>query len=315
MTELAGAKIPLVVLIALATVACAGNQPARRMIPYSELTATTVKTADHHIAYGTDLLQFGELRLPSGSDSVPLVVLIHGGCWRAQYDLKHVAAASAALANEGFATWTIEYRRVGDPGGGWPGTFDDISQAVDHVRALGLQFHRIDTTRVVLVGHSAGGQLALWAASRRQNELTGLFRSSRPPLPVVGVVSLAGITDLAEFGATPGGCNGAVTPLLGGTPATVPDRYRAVSPVERVPIGVPVRLVHGEADPIVPVAQSRKFAARNRVAGGVSELSVIPGAGHFDLVAPQAEAWVTVLRVVHTLTDAKGAARIHTGDR
>jgi acetyl esterase/lipase len=241
------------------------------------------------------------------------VVLIHGGCWRAQYDLKHVGAASAALVKDGFATWTIEYRRLGDPSGGWPGTFDDISHAVDHVRALAMQFPRIDTTRVVLMGHSAGGQLALWAASRKQNETTGLFRSSRPPLAVVGVVSLAGITDLAEYGATTTGCNGSVTPLMGGTAAAVPDRYRAVSPVERVPIGVPVQLVHGEADPIVPVAQSRKFAARNRGAGGVSEVSIVPGAGHFDLVAPQAEAWAVVLRAVHALTDVKGSPRVHTG--
>ena len=283
------------------------------MISYAELTAAPVAAADHHIAYGTDPLQFGELRLPRGGEAVPLVVVIHGGCWRAQYDLKHVAAASAALVTDGFATWTVEYRRVGDPGGGWPGTFDDVAHAVDHVRALAMQFPRIDTTRVVLMGHSAGGQLALWAASRRQNETTGLFSSSRPPLPVVGVVSLAGITDLAEFGAAPGGCNGAVTPLLGGTSAAVPDRYRAVSPVERVPIGVSVQLVHGEADPIVPLAQSRKFAARNRAAGGVSDVTVIPGAGHFDLVAPQAEAWAAVLRAIHALADVKGVPRTHTG--
>lgn len=285
------------------------------MIQYSELTATPIAAADHRIAYGTDPLQFGELRLPSGTDSVPLVVLIHGGCWRAQYDLKHVAAASAALAAEGFATWTIEYRRVGDPSGGWPGTFDDISRAVDHVRALHLQFPRIDSTRVVLMGHSAGGQLALWAASRRQNELTGLFRSSRPPLPIAGVISLAGITDLVEYGATTTGCNGAVTPLMGGTSAAVPDRYRAVSPVERVPIGVTVHLIHGEADPIVPVAQSRKLVARNRAAGGVTELRALPGVGHFDLIAPQADAWATVLRSLHSLTDVKGGPRVHTGGR
>lgn len=282
------------------------------MIQYSELVAAVVAPADHRISYGTDPLQYGELRLPGGSDAVPLVVFIHGGCWRAQYDLKHVAAASAALVRDGFATWTVEYRRIGDPSGGWPGTFDDIAHAVDHVRSLVMQFPRIDTARVVIMGHSAGGQLALWAASRRQNETTGLFRSSRPPLAVAGVVSLAGITDMAEYGATTTGCNGAVTPLLGGTSAAVPDRYRAVSPVERVPIPVPVQLVHGEADPIVPLAQSRKFAVRNRAAGGVTDVSVIPGAGHFDLVAPQAEAWATVLRAVHALTDVKGPPRVHT---
>jgi acetyl esterase/lipase len=285
------------------------------MIQYSELIAAPVAAADHRIPYGKDILQFGELRLPEGTTQVPLVVMIHGGCWRAQYDLKHVAGTVAALVKDGFATWTIEYRRIGDPGGGWPGTFDDISQAVDHVRALAIQFPRIDTTRVVLMGHSAGGQLALWAASRRQNETTGIFRSSKPPLTVLGVVSLAGITDLAEYGAITTGCNGSVTPLMGGTAAAQPDRYRAVSPMERVPLGVPVQLVHGEADPIVPVAQSRKFAAHNRNAGGVADVSIVPGAGHFDLLSPQATAWTTVLRAIHTLTDVKGPPRMHVGSR
>ncbi|MEP6991197.1 MAG: alpha/beta hydrolase [bacterium] len=285
------------------------------MIQYSELTALPVTAADHSVAYGTDPMQFGELRLPPRGDHVPLVVLIHGGCWRAQYDLKHVRPAAAALATEGFATWTIEYRRLGDPGGGWPGTFDDVARAVDHVRALALQVHRIDTTRVVLMGHSAGGQLALWAGSRRQNETLGIFRSSRAPLPVVGVVSLAGVTDLAEYGATTTGCNGAVTPLMGGTPAAQPDRYKAVNPVERVPLDMPVQLVHGEADPIVPVAQSRKFLARDRAANGTAELHVVPGAGHFDLIAPQSEAWASVLRAVHELVDVRRVLHTPTGSR
>ncbi len=279
------------------------------MIQYSELTTTAVSPADYRIAYGQDPLQFGELRLPAGSNPVPLVVFIHGGCWRSQYDLKHVAPAAASLVREGFATWTIEYRRVGDPGGGWPGTFDDISRAVDHVRALALQFPRIDTARVILMGHSAGGQLALWAASRRQNETTGIFRSSKPPLPLAGVIALAAITDLAEYGGSPGGCNGAVTPLMGGTSATFPDRYHAVSPIDRTPIGARMILIHGDADPIVPVTQSRKFATREREAGGSPEAIIIPGAGHFDLVAPQAEAWAVVLRSVHSLAERRPTPR------
>ncbi|MEP7000255.1 MAG: alpha/beta hydrolase [bacterium] len=283
------------------------------MIQYSELLAAPVAPADHRIPYGKDVTQFGELRLPESGELVPLVVLIHGGCWRAQYDLKHVGSTAVALVKDGFATWTIEYRRLGDTSGGWPGTFDDVSQAVDYVRTLATQFPRIDTTRVVLMGHSAGGQLALWAASRKQNESTGIYRSSRPPLAVAGVVSLAGITDLAEYGAISTGCNGSVTPLMGGTAAALPDRYRAVSPIERAPIGVPVQLVHGEADPIVPVAQSRKFLAHNRSVGGVGELSIVPGAGHFDLLAPQSEAWSTVLRAIHALTDVKRPPPTHVG--
>lgn len=278
--------------------ACTSNYTARPMIQYSELIATPVTPADHKIAYGSEPLQFGELRLPTGSEPATLVVLIHGGCWRAQYDLKHVGAAAVALTKEGFAVWTIEYRRLGDVNGGWPGTFDDIAKGVDLVRRLGTQFPRIDTTHVVLMGHSAGGQLALWAASRKQNETTGLFRSAMPPVKVAGVVSLAGVTDLAEFGAGTGGCNTSVTPLMGGTPQQQPQRYRAVSPRERVPIGAFVRLVHGDVDPIVPISQSRDFLERARAAGDRAELDVIKGGGHFDLLAPQSYAWPTVVRAV-----------------
>ena len=272
------------------------------MIQYSELASTTAPPADHRIPYGAHPLQFGELRLPEGNGRLPVVVFIHGGCWRAQYGLAHVASAAAALTADGYATWTIEYRRLGDGGGGWPGTFDDVALAVDHVRALAAQFPRLDTTRVVLMGHSAGGQLALWAASRTAADAAGPLRQSGSPLTVAGVVSLAGITDLAQYGATSSGCNGAVTPLMGGDPSTVPDRYRAVSPVARVPLRVPVRLVHGDADPTVPLAQSQDFDARNRAAGGTSETYVVAGAGHFDLVAPHAEAWATVLRALHVVS-------------
>jgi acetyl esterase/lipase len=266
------------------------------MIAYSELIATPAPPADHRIAYGSETLQVGELRLPRWSEPTPLVVLIHGGCWRSQYDLKHVGLAAAALVEEGFAVWTIEYRRIGDANGGWPGTFDDIANAVDHVRKLAAQFPAIDTNRVVLMGHSAGGQLALWAASRKQNETTGLFRSSIPPLKVAGVVGLAAITDLAGYGTGTGGCNQSVTPLMGGTPQQVPHRYRAVSPVERVPTGVFIRLVHGDADPIVPIAQSKTFLDRARAAGDRAELDVVVGGGHFDLLSPQSAAWQTVVR-------------------
>ena len=266
------------------------------MIAYSELLATPVAAAQHRFAYGSGTLQFGELRLPEGSEPVPLIVLIHGGCWRSQYDLAHVAGAAVALADEGFAVWTIEYRRIGDADGGWPGTFDDIAHGVDYVRHLADAFPRIDTARVVLMGHSAGGQLALWAASRQQNDMVGLFRSAVPPLKVAGVVSLAGITDLAAYGAGGGSCNQSVTPLLGGTMNQVPQRYHAVSPVERVPIGASIRLVHGDVDPIVPISQSTEFLARARMAGDRAELDVIKGGGHFDLVAPQSAAWPTVVR-------------------
>ena len=301
-------------MLATISVACSGSHKQNeRMIPYSDLTSATATPADQRIPYGTDPLQFGELRLPDGSEHVPLVVLIHGGCWQAQYDIKHIEPAATALTRDGFATWTVEYRRLGNPGGGWPGTFDDISQAVDFVRKLAAATPRIDTTRVVLMGHSAGGQLALWAAMRRQGERTGLFASSLPPLPVAGVVSLAGISDMATYGAASGGCNASVTPLMGGAAAEQAGRYAAVSPIERLPTNVPVHLVHGDADPLVPIAQSTEFAKRDNAAGGKSVVDVVRGAGHFDLIAPQAEAWKAVVRAAHAIADANLPPRVNTG--
>ena len=285
----------------------------RTMISFAEVAATPAPAADHREAYGSDPLQFGEMRLPRGTTGrVPVVVFFHGGCWRAAYDLTHVAAAAAALASAGYAVWVPEYRRVGDSGGGWPGTFEDVGVAVDHVRELAVRYPTLDTTRVVLAGHSAGGQLALWAASRRAGDVAvGAPRTdggpgsgavpTRAPLHVAGVVSLAGIADMAAYGAGTGSCNSAVTPLLGGTPTEVAERYRAVSPVERLPIGVPVRIVHGAADPIVPPAQSRELAARSKRAGESITVVEIPGAGHFDLVAPQSTAWAAVVDAIRAL--------------
>ena len=278
------------------------------MISFAELAATPAPPTDHREPYGPGPLQFGELRLAAPiAGRAPIVVLVHGGCWRSAYDLRHVAAAAAAIAQAGYIVWVPEYRRVGDEGGGWPGTFDDIATAVDHVRVLAGRYPAIDTTRVVLAGHSAGGQLVLWAASRRAGDArlgpdaARPSAPSPPPLRIAGVVSLAGITDLATYGAGTGSCNSAVTPLLGGTAAEVPDRYAAVSPMDRVPIGAPVRIVHGAADVIVPLAQSRRFVMRSNAGGTAVTLVEVPGAGHFDLVAPQSTAWPAVLDAIRSL--------------
>ncbi len=288
------AQLTLCALL-LAPAGCGGSTTGSRMISYEELQ--TAVPGGQRIAYGADPLQFGELRLPEGSGPAPVVVLVHGGCWQAEYTLAHLGGAAAALAREGFAVWSIEYRRIGDPGGGWPGTFQDVARGVDHLRVLAAASPRLDTARVVLAGHSAGGQLALWAASRRAGGEPG----GASPLRAAGVVSLAGITDLRAYGAAPGDCSSSVYPLLGGTPAEHPERYAAVSPVERVPLGVPVRFVHGAADPIVPVAQSRALLDRMRAAGERAELVLVEGAGHFDVVAPQAEAWKAVVKAVRAV--------------
>lgn len=292
----------LAAFVVVLAAAC-GHRGEATMITFAELAAKPIAPADARIVYGEGPLQFGELRLPNGTGPFPLVVLVHGGCWQAAYDLGHVSQAAAALTREGFATWTIEYRRIGDAGGGWPGTFEDVARATAYVATI-AQRYPVDTHRVILAGHSAGGHLALWAARRDRTPI-----GDAPALPgavtIRGVVSLAGISDLRAYGAAPGGCNESVAPLLGGSPAAVPARYAAASPAERLPLGVPSRLVHGALDPIVPVAQSRSFAELARASGDDAELILVPGAGHFDLVAPGSAAWPSVVAAVHALSRAR----------
>lgn len=252
------------------------------MVTYDELLAAARRAPrGRRIPYGDGALAFGELTLPAGPRAgAPVVVFIHGGCWQANYSLDHVTATTAAIAELGWAVWAPEYRRLGDAGGGWPGTFDDVARAIAHVDTLARD-HLLDLERLVLAGHSAGGHLALWGAAH----------ASSAGRRVAGVLCLAGISDLAAYGAEPGGCNASVTPLLGGRPHDVPERYRDASPIERLPLGVPVVMVHGAADPIVPVAMSEAYAERARAAGDRVDLVVVPEAGHFDVVAPGAPAW------------------------
>ena len=255
--------------------------------------------AGYRLAYGEGALHFGDLRLPSVDGPFPLAVVIHGGCWRSENDLGHISHLSSALTRTDIATWTIEYRRVGDAGGGWTGTFEDIAAGTDYVRELAKQFP-LDLTRVVLVGHSAGGHLALWVTARR-NLPKGSPLASAQPLVIRGVVSLAGISDLRAFSAGSAYCNASVQPLLGGAADAVPDRYRQASPVELMPLGVPQRLLHGGVDPYVPVEQSRTFADKARSLGDDVELTVLSSVGHFDLIAPWSAAWPAVERSVRTV--------------
>jgi len=295
----------IAIVVALPAVACA----SRALLPpveWSEIANATVPAADQRISYGPDTLQYGELRLPSGDGPFPIAVVIHGGCWQAEYDLRHAAAESEALRAAGIATWTIEYRRIGNPGGGWPGTFADITRAIDFLPQLAARAGRLDAARVILIGHSAGGHLALWAASRAPDSDGAANAPTPPSLPLQGVVSLAGITDLRAYGAQPGSCNSAVPQLLGGTPDEYDARYSAANPVELVPLRAPVRLVHGALDPIVPPAQSHGFATRSREAGGRATVTIVDGAGHFDMLAPHAPAWREVVRAARELLDADG---------
>jgi acetyl esterase/lipase len=204
-----------------------GTNQTRRPVTWEEISNLPAPPADRRISYGSDPLNFGDLRLPRGPGPHPEAVVVHGGCWRSENDLRHASHLSAALTRAGVATWTIEYRRVGDEGGGWPGTFQDVARGADYVRALARRFP-LDLSRVILVGHSAGGQLALWLAARRNlPRRSPLF--SADPIRVRGVVSLAGVTDLRGFGV--GAAYGSVAGTASGrlfscgSPITLRESY------------------------------------------------------------------------------------------
>ncbi|NGP53486.1 alpha/beta hydrolase [Thioalkalivibrio sp. XN8] len=295
-------------LAAVALAACAPvQQPSEPAAPdepqpvsWGQIEALPVPAADHRIAYGEHPLQFGELRLPAGPGPHAVAVLFHGGCWRAEYDLAHVSHVGAALAAAGAAVWTPEYRRVGDEGGGWPGTFEDAAAGLDGLASLAPE-HNLDLDRVVLVGHSAGGHLALWLAGR--HNLPASHPLHAAPARIRGVVALAGITDLARYAEGARGCNAAVQLLMGGMPAEQPERYAAASPAGLLPLGVPQRLLHGALDPVVLLEQSSGYAEKAGAHGDEVRLEVIDGAGHFDLVAPFAPAWPRVEAAVLELLD------------
>jgi len=238
---------------------------------------------DHRLSYGEDPLQFGELRLPEGEGPFPVVIVIHGGCWLAEYDLGYMSAFADALTSAGVATWSIEYRRVGDEGGGWPGTFQDVADAADFLLEIALK-HNLDLDQTAAVGHSAGGHLALWLAGRKWLDADDPLRGEGP-LALNGVVALAGIPDLAAY-AAPDGCGSAVSGLLGGEPGEVVDRVQRASPIAMVPLGVTQALVIGEHDPIVPKTQADSFVDAARQMGDSVAVTTILGAGHFELVDP-----------------------------
>ena len=248
--------------------------------------------ADVRLAYGSDPNQFLDLRLPSSKERskplfpLPLVINIHGGFWRAKYNLDHAGHLCAALTARGLATANLEYRRVGNDGGAWPGTFSDIRSAY-HFLVQNARAHDLDSRRIVVMGHSAGGQLALCLAAHESS--------------IQRVISLAGVVDLLrayELHLS----NDAVVEFLHGTPTDVPDHYREADPMQ---LSIPKArqwLVHGSADDIVPPNFSRDYvAAKQRRAGTKKEdvhLLEIAGADHFDLIDPRSAAWKQVEELV-----------------
>src|SRR6187401_1983813 len=178
--------------------AAAEQQP----ITFDQVAAMPSPPPDHRIAYGPEPQQFGHLRLPKGPGPHPVVIFVHGGCYLAEYSIAHAGALEQALADAGYAVWSLEYRRVGDPGGGWPGTFQDLASGADQLTSL-AQKYPLDLTRVVAAGHSAGGNSALWLAARSRIPKTSPLWVEHP-LAIGGVVALAPAGDFAELHAKNG---------------------------------------------------------------------------------------------------------------
>jgi len=256
-------------------------------VDFEDVKALPVASGAIPHAYGQAPSQYGLLWLPFGGEPVPLVMFIHGDCWLSENGVEHIQPLASTLVRAGYAVWAPEYRRVGEDGGGWPGTFDDLRAAL--AATATLKPGRIDTTRTVLAGHSAGGHLALWLATREQPLASGVT--------VIGAVGLAPITNLSTYQAlhdeSGNRCAGAVSRLLGGGPQTVPGRYREASPALAGDSGLRLQLLHGSADDVVPLAQSRNMPNAG--------LDVLQGAGHYDLIHPGTQAFPALLRAIETV--------------
>jgi acetyl esterase/lipase len=243
--------------------------------------------ADRRLAYGSDPNQFLDLRLPKKRKApFPVVINIHGGYWRAKYNLDHAGHLCAALTAKGLATANLEYRRVGNDGGGWPGTFADIRAAYNFLTQTAPQ-HNLDSHQTVVMGHSAGGQLALCLAGHER--------------AITGVISLAGVVDLQRAYQLHLS-NDAVVEFLHGNPTEVPDHYREADPMQLSISQARQHLIHGAADDVVPPAFSRDYvSAKQKRSGKEKEdahLVEIPGAGHFDVIDPGMSAWKIVEQTV-----------------
>jgi dipeptidyl aminopeptidase/acylaminoacyl peptidase len=237
------------------------------------------------VSYGALPSQYLDVWSPRGghaSVQAPTAVLVHGGYWRDRYDLHLMDGLAADLSGRGWAAVNLEYRRVGADGGGWPATFEDVVAGLEAAAALAES----DADRLVLIGHSAGGHLALLAAASR---------------PLLGVVALAPVSDLREASRR-GLSDHAVHGLLGGTPSEWPERYLAWDPMFHLPLGCPTLVVHGDADENVPVELSRAYSGAARSAGDDVTYVELPAGDHFVVIDPSSGAWTTVVAWMEALS-------------
>ena len=265
-----------------------------------DILSRPIPPPDHRIPYGPGPCQFGDLWLPEAQhDSrLPLVVFYHGGWWRSEYDLGYASHLCAALKKDGIASWSVEYRRVGYTGGGWPATFQDAASGFDYVATLATQYP-LDLQRVLTAGHSAGGHLAFWVAGRHHIDPHSEIYEPRPQVPLVGTISLAGAVDLRLTIDLSGYFTFAhdkqeVFALMGGRPQDLPERYKAGNPGDLLPFHIPQILIQGTEDDQIPPELPTRWTEMSRRLGDTSTTTIIPSADHFDVVDPESSAWPTV---------------------
>jgi acetyl esterase/lipase len=273
-----------------------------------ELLKQPTPPANERITYGKDSLQFGEIRVPAGAGPFPIAILVHGGCWSAKLENLPEAVTSfellrplaSALAEAAIASWNIEYRRLGNEGGGWPGTYLDLSGATDLLRDIAPRYH-LDLDRAIVIGHSSGGQLAMWLVARAKLPKSSLLHTDSP-LSLKGVINIDGPPDLETFRAIEQPmCGGpVVTKFIGGTPAEFPNRYREGSVTGLLPTGVRQELFI-RAKPAQLSGLLEQYVGVAEKVGDPIQMLTLMGNSHFDGINPKAPDWETVMASVRSL--------------
>lgn len=252
---------------------------------------------------GRDLDQnWADLYLPAGAhafNSIPLVVLIHGGGWQSTMGAGVFAGLARELSSRGMAVYNIEYRRLGS-GGGWPTTFDDVARAMDYVAEMALQYPQLAIDDALVVGHSAGAQLAVWASTRQ--DLRGDEVGSQPRFRPTRVISLAGPLDMV-YAANHG--DNRIVAVLGGRPAEVPQRYASVDPIQNLDPSVPVLAIHGTLDTVVSPANSQRYVAALKKRGGRAGVVLLPGENHTSIMSTRSPSFRRVLHLITATSKAE----------
>ena len=285
----------LAALLPAALLPADANAAPMKLDDYMALTGPA---PSGRFAYGSAPSQYAELFVPEGAGPFPVAVLVHGGCWTARFGgITQLRNMAGALRARGIAVWNVEYRRVDEPGGGYPGMYEDMHAALEVLQGQGGA-HRLDLDRVVAVGHSAGGQLVQWIAGRARIPRTSVLYRERL-LPVRAVVSLGGLADLRRERELIKSSCGRDTPELAGQPSSSrPDVYADTNAADLTPNGTHTILVTGELDTISPPRVAHDYAARARSAGDSAEVVILPGASHYDEVAATSPAWPQVLAAI-----------------